>query len=270
MKHVVLVLCIFIISCKTTNVQNNSEPKPEAGVDLTMFYTPQELTKIEFIESTGRLIWIKDSLAWQATDILLEAIDPAQLKNSKGWVVHLNKPESPTVTFYQELNQKLDVIADVVFDKNFQNPNLILAPERTVTKREYNMVTALNTVRSSLKTACSPTVNSVVLPMENGWQVYILTATKEPGVIPIGGHKQYITSPDGKTILSEEAYSKSCIKLQEPKDPTIAMGLTHIVDDFPAPTHVFHNLQTGFIFYIKTEKGIWKIVEGEITLLQDT
>lgn len=268
MKPLFLIFCIFLTSCSTTS-QKSSELNSVSSSKLSMFYNPEDLFKKEFIENTGRLIWIKDSLAWQATDILVDAVDISQIKNGRGWIVHLDKPKTPTVSFYQDLEGKLHVIADVVFDQNFQNPTLQLTPDRNISLQEQSMVTALTTVRASIKEACSPTVNSVVLPMENGWQVYILTSTKEPGVIPVGGHKQYITSADGKVILSDEAYSKSCIKLKAPADSKGVM-LTHIVSDFPAPTHVFHNLQTGLTFYVKTERGIWKIHEGIISLLEES
>lgn len=265
MKFGLLLLSLFLVSCKTTSNNSSSIKQKEK-----IIYSVEEGLALDFIEYTGKMIWIKDSLAWQATDLLVAKADLNKYKNGKGWLVNLEVPETPTVTFYHELDGSLNIIADVIFDSDFQNPKLNIEPDRKISDTELNMLTARVTASSAITEACSERLNSVVLPIKNGWQVYLLTSTTEPNVIPAGGHRQIITSPDGKTILSNEAYSKSCFKLQVPDENSnvAALMMTHIVSDMPAPTHVFHSLQFGIPLFVSTKKGLWKVEGDKVSLIK--
>lgn len=76
-KLFVTVLALVICGCQTnpkqsTDQRNNVTTSEESQKPL--FYTPEQIQKLQFSEQAGYLIWIKDSLAWTATDKVREEL----------------------------------------------------------------------------------------------------------------------------------------------------------------------------------------------------
>ena len=69
--------------------------------------------------------------------------------------------------------------------------------------------------------------------------------TKE-GVWPLGGDVRYRVSPDGAKVVEKRQLHKSIIEREAPEqndEKQVAMGMhTHILDDVPEDSDVFHVL----------------------------
>ncbi len=119
--------------------------------------------------------------------------------------------------------------------------------------------------------ACAQTYNSVVLPAPgtaaDAWTVYLLPATTDPAVVPLGGtHRLDIAH--GR-IVSRRAFTHSCIQLKR-APPGAAMFITHLQDPTPTEIHVFWSLWARSPLYVSTGKDvIWKIEDGRIRRMQD-
>jgi hypothetical protein len=88
--------------------------------------------------------------------------------------------------------------------------------------------------------------NVAVLPAEEGqtW-VYLVPAPTKPNMWPLGGDVRYLISADGVKIMSKRQLHKSVIEVEPPKDKDnqqVAGMHTHVLDDIPEDTDVFHVL----------------------------
>ncbi len=88
--------------------------------------------------------------------------------------------------------------------------------------------------------------NVAVLPAEKGqvW-VYLGPAPTKPNVWPLGGDVRYLISADGTKIVSKRQLHKAVIEVEPPKDrdnQLVAGMHTHVLDDIPEDTDVFHVL----------------------------
>jgi hypothetical protein len=272
-KLLITVLVLVTCGCQTNSKQDSdnintvtsSEESPEP-----LFYTPEQIQKLQFSEQAGYFIWIKDSLAWTATDKVREEIDLSKIENPQGWLVHLDPEGNHRVSFYRSTRDgQILSFADVFYNDSFEISGFEANPKRTVTEEEKTMLEALSSAGNSITEACSENLNSVVLEDDAGWNVFFLTPPTEPAVIPIGGAQRILVSRDGMTVLEQESYSKSCMHLQPQGEDVHALMMTHIVDEIPSPVHVFTSLSYDYPLYIATSLGLWRIVDGDIEEVKD-
>lgn len=263
----------MICGCQTnpkqsTDQRNNVTTSEESQKPL--FYTPEQIQKLQFSEQAGYLIWIKDSLAWTATDKVREELDLSTIDNPLGWLVHLDPEGNHRVSFYRSASDgEIFSFADVYYNDSFEISGFEAHPKRAVAEDEIIMLTALSSAGNSITEACSENLNSVVLEDEEGWNVFFLTPPTEPGVIPIGGAQRLLVSQDGKSVLEHEHYSKSCMNLQPQGDDVDALMMTHIVDEIPSPVHVFTSLSYDYPLYVATSLGLWTVIDGDIEEVKD-
>jgi hypothetical protein len=120
---------------------------------------------------------------------------------------------------------------------------------------------------------CGEHYNTVVLPagtVGKGIRVYMLAATSQPDLMIAGGHFLYEYSEDGSKLLSQRAFTRSCIDLPLKGDPekgeVAALTLSHLLDPTPTEIHVFLNRNYGKSLYLLTtqNKLIWVVTEGAI------
>ncbi|AUD78180.1 hypothetical protein CW740_02565 [Kangiella profundi] len=272
-KLLMTVLVLAISGCQTNSKQatdsmDNVTAPGESQKPL--FYTPEQIQKIQFSEQAGYLIWIKDSLAWTATDKVREELDLSTIDNPLGWLVHLDPEGNHRVSFYRS-NSDGEILsfADVFYNDSFEISGFEAHPKRAVTEDEIVMLTALSSAGNSITEACSENLNSVVLEDDDGWNVFFLTPPTDPGVIPIGGAQRLLVSKDGKSVMEHEHYSKSCMNLQPQGEDVHALMMTHIVDEIPSPVHVFTSLSYDYPLYVATSLGLWQVIEGDIEEVKD-
>ncbi|MBD3666564.1 MAG: hypothetical protein HUJ16_01295 [Kangiella sp.] len=262
---------IIIIALLTTLWGCQTSPKKNPR-NVPLFYTPEQILKIQFSEQAGHLIWVKDSMAWIATDKIQEELDLSSVKNPKGWIVHLDPEGKHRVSFYREKDDgQMLSYADVFYDDNLEFTKLQINPIRALTVKEQQMLAALSTASDNITEACSENLNTVVLEEEAGWNVFLLTATTEPDVIPIGGAQRILVSQDGQNVIEKEHYSRACTKL-EPMMKGAKLKdafMTHLIDDVPSPIHVFTSLSYGIPLMVVTPIGAWTVVNGDIEEIKE-
>lgn len=192
----------------------------------------------------GREIYRQDRAAWLATDALLAAHSQTELADVRGWIV-VPTPTGDLVRFVSADDTGVHARWDIPVGTDGAEP-VVAAPSPDLTPDEIARWTARQTAIANMSPLqCGPSMNSVVArdPDSDAWMVWLLTATTESGVIPIGGHQRFRISADGRTVLSHENLSVGCMNMQPPREADqgdVAMVLvTHLVSDGPVETHVF-------------------------------
>jgi hypothetical protein len=137
-----------------------------------------------------------------------------------------------------------------------------------VTDEMEAMIRARNTAISATHVKCATGINPVVLPAsligKPGWLVYMLQSTHNPHELVLGGHHRFLISADGNQMLEDTALSKGClVSALDPKATFVL--LDRQVGDVPPETDVFTHFSSGLPFYIRTDRGIWRLDEGRMS-----
>jgi hypothetical protein len=225
---------------------------------------------LDVVEELGREIYRHDMAAAAATDIMLDqglALDDYPLR---GWVITENAA-GLLVTFIGEYDGEYKALFDVRPDRNTR-PSFALAEQRALSSEEAAQFRARMSAEAELKEPCSERYNSVVLqdPESDGWIVYWLAATMEPGAIVIGGHYRVMVSANGEEIIAADRLSRSCMVIEPPADSAAgdavaAAVVTHLVSSTPVETHVFLSLLHRKPIYVATGTDtIWAVEAGSI------
>lgn len=254
-----LALALPIAGCVTQPAKGVAKWSPLPA-------SPMELAEIARIEAIGHEIYRQDQLAWHATDALAAGGNARpETKGTNGWVI-TNLPHAAQVTFIIDDGIGLRVFADVVMP-NDGEPQISLSP-RVLSKTEVAMFRARETAIRSANNVCGGTLNSAILPADSGeWDVYVLAATTQPHVVPMGGHSRVRVSADGTLVRAIEPYSKTCLNMDDSGKNLAALMATHIVSDLPAPTHVFLSLTYPMPIMLATRTHLWRIERGNVLAL---
>jgi hypothetical protein len=235
---------------------------------------PPSKAELAAITERGRDLAGYDAAGWHASDAL-QAKQPKEgnigryiaRKTDKGWVVAFGRLDEQQESF-------LIAYQATQGDK----PDLFDVKEMTPTTKETTFFlsaskaidTALKDFTEHFKGEQRP-YNVAVLPAEKGqlW-VYLVPAPTRVGVFPLGGDARYLISADGKKIVTKRQLHKSVIEVEPPKDDTnkqVAGIHTHVLDDIPEDTDVFHVLTRKpsvpemvvtkqFVFQVDPDGGI--------------
>jgi hypothetical protein len=95
------------------------------------------------------------------------------------------------------------------------------------------------------------------------------------GIYPIGGDSRFLISPDGLVLIEDHRMHHSIIEPDLKKVEEIenlkAGFHTHVIDDVPEDTDVFHVLQTRVPEYVASKKYFYIVREdGSIICLGET
>jgi hypothetical protein len=208
--------------------------------------TPKELAAIT---ARGRDLAGYDAAAWHASDAL-------QLKQPKeGSIVRyiarkIDKRWSVAFGRLDEKGEKFLIAYEATqgdkpdaFDVKQLNPPREDAGFHATAAKGID--TSLEDFTSHFEGEQRP-YNVAVLPAEKAqvW-VYLIPAQTKPNIWPLGGDVRYLISQDGKKIVEKRQLHKSVIEVEPPKDNNNqqAAGIhTHVLDDTPEDTDVFHVL----------------------------
>ena len=91
-------------------------------------------------------------------------------------------------------------------------------------------------------------------PDSDNWLVWLLTATTDANILPMGGHYRFRISADGLTVVRRDLLSTGCLNMaltspDHPQRPE-ALVVTQIVSSGPVETHVFLSLQHHIPIYV--------------------
>ncbi len=230
--------------------------------------SPEESEAVARTEARAREIFLQDQLAWHATDF---ALDEKLLDGKRGghFLAVPNAEGGGSVYFIPERRfgrpkaHRVDALPDGSFALGARNLKL----EGETALRYAALREALN--QEDLK-LCSANVNSAVLPREdgNGWIVYVLSATTEPGKAFIGGHNRIVVGANG-TVGSVEHSARSCIGIDAtvsgPDGAKVAYQLvSHVISDMPWETHIFQAMTLDVQMFVPTEHAVWRIEGGRL------
>ncbi len=226
-------------------------------------------------ERLGRAIFEKDIATAFATDLLLESGALAGENRIIGWVTQQSEG-SLLVTYVAEQDGRRLVGYEVAFPGGLAGtPTIAPTPPQTPLVNERAiMYNARETAISELRPQCNTNYNTVVLPAsmigQQGWLVYMLVATINPGERILAGHAMAQISPDGLTSMGSTPLSLSCLitapDLPQGTEPA-GLYVTHLTTAWPLETHVYTSLLYGVPVFVQTNVGIWEVDGDRIELI---
>jgi hypothetical protein len=232
--------------------------------------TSSSLSKLEAV---GKALFENDRAAWLATDRLMES--NGRLPDGlRGWVT-LPSHGGWRVLFVQEQDGAYCSMLNVLVKKSGAGSLRRSETCEPLAPDQRAMFLARQTALSALRTSCSETYNTVVLPHEGAdaaWAVYLLAATEEAGKVVVGGHVRVLVSDGGLEIVDYQQLSRSCLTLELPSPDAgepVALVVSHVLGDHPIETHVFLSLLHRLRLLVVTESALWSVDKGDIRLLMD-
>jgi hypothetical protein len=216
---------------------------------------------VQFAMLLGKLIHRQDGWAARASDRLLQEHILEKDDRLRGWVI-THDETGGTVHFIGAAGPGLAVLYRVVF------PGYAASGERIERVDSPAPLTGALSAQFKAREAAlhssfkrfTKDVNIVALPAslvgKEGWLVYLLAATSNPGEILLGGHTRCHVSEDGERVLSVEPLSAAILRL--PIDAQVE-AVTHRITDFPLETHVFASLLYRRIIPVITASGLWEV-----------
>jgi hypothetical protein len=212
---------------------------------------PPTVEQLAAITSRGKLLAEYDLAAWHASDALQKLNPPAENvgryiahKTENGWVVafgRLDVKQDRFLVAYEATKGKKPEEYQV---KAIEPPSADAGFNRSAAKA---IDTVLKEFVENFKGEQRP-YNVAILPAEKSelW-VYLVPAPTKAGVWPLGGDVRYRVSKDGSRIIEKRQLHNSVIEIAAPEkgpDNQLAAGMhTHVLDDIPEDTDVFHVLQ---------------------------
>lgn len=254
------LLAITITGCATSPPPRASNWNPQPA-------SPEELQAIAAITKTGRAIHRMDQFVWHAADALAVAAPDRLVPPGSGYAV-TELDGVVRVSFLGEEHGRLHVIADV--DMSHSSPTVTLDPAREPDDGERRQMRASATALAAAPNVCEGLRNTVVLPVDGGaMDVYVLAASKDPAIVPLGGHARVRVSADGTGVLAFEPYSKACLDFDTDRQPSKGrldtLMATLVLSDLPAPTHVYTSLTYPWPILLASKTHLWKVADGRIT-----
>ncbi len=236
---------------------------------------PPTAEQLAAIARRGKLLAEYDQAAWHASDAVMKLNPNAEhvgryiaRKTDKGWVVAFGRLDSKSDRFLVAYEATQGKNPDEFQVKSFNPPSADAAFNRSAAK-------AIDTTQKefveNIKGERRP-YNVAVLPAEKSelW-VYFVPAPTKPDVWPLGGDVRYRVSADGSRIVEKRQLHNTVIEIAAPKpgpDNQPAAGMhTHVLDDTPEDTDVFHVLtrKPAVPEIIITEKSVFGVeVDGTI------
>ncbi len=244
--------------------------------------TPDEIkpyeTAITDAAHWGRLMHDQDQAAWKATDIVFKDAAVRNDKRMRGYITE-STAAGIRVVFVGEDNGKLVGLYENT--PSSQATFTTDSPARELTADELAAFTARRTASAAFIAPCSDHYNSIVLPEDSGsdrkWRVYLMPGVKDPNIVPFGGYYRYEISADGKTILAQRPFTKSCAMISNSGAKGMPHGfkpagmmITHLLDPQPTEVHVFVSLTYEQPVIVVTDAWMWKVSGDHIEAFEKT
>ena len=211
---------------------------------------PPTAEQLAAISRRGKLLAEYDQAAWHSSDAVQKLNPKAEStgryiarKTEKGWVVAFGKLDEKGERFLIGYEASQGKNLDEFQVKSFDPPAVDTAFNRSAARA---IDTILKDFVENFKGEQRP-YNVAVLPAEKSelW-LYLVPAPTKPDVWPLGGDVRYRVSADGSRIVEKRQLHNTVIEMPAPKrgpDEQLAAGMhTHVLDDTPEDTDVFHVL----------------------------
>ena len=221
-----------------------------ATEDGTAKAKPPTADQLAVITRRGKLLAEYDQAAWHSSDAFQKLNPNAEhivryiaRKTEKGWVVAFGRLDEKKNRFLVAYEAHQGKKSDEFQVKSFDPPAEDAKFNRSAAKA---IDTAQKDFVEKFKGEQRP-YNVAVLPAEKSelW-VYFVPAPTKVDVWPLGGDVRYLMSDDGSRIIEKRQLHTAIIENPAPKpdpDNQLAAGMhTHVLDDTPGETDVFHVL----------------------------
>ena len=237
------------------------------GTALAQDAPPQQVQVWSIPETVrlGQAIWRQDMASARATDAFLAAYAGKLPEGLIGWIV-VEDGRNQRVRFLAGTMDAPRAFKDVVVDDHLRAGAVVDAADLTLTPDELARFSARMTAALGIGTLrCAARYNPVILknPDGEGWLVWLLASTTQPGLVPMGGHYRFHISADGKTVERREQLSSSCLDMdssQVRQGGQIAGLFTNvIVAPQPLEIHVFLSLLNQLPIYTSAGDKLWEV-----------
>jgi hypothetical protein len=217
------------------------------AVDPQQRNAPPTAEELAAITARGRSLAGYDQAAWHASDALQAKFRQPEgvrgyvaRKTEKGWAVAFGRLDDQRAKYLIAFEATQGKDANQFVVKKIDPPREETGFFRSAARA---IETAQKDFTAHFQGEPRP-YNVAVLPAEKGqFWVYFVPAATKPGVWPLGGDVRYLVSEAGTRIQSKRQLHKSIIENEPPKDPDnrqVAGIHTHVLDDVPEDTDVFH------------------------------
>lgn len=233
---------------------------------------PPAKVEVWSLQQTGEIgsaIFIQDRAAWRATDVLLAHIDGETDHGLIGWIV-VEQGDARLVRFLSGDPAAPLPGYDILVDKNGDAGPAIKSKDAVLPDDQVAHYLARNTAIANVGALrCTANFNTVVLddPDSDSWLVWLLAATSESDVVPMGGRYRFHVSADGRTLEKREQLSGGCLNMDRPPaapdGEVLGIGTTVLVAPQPLEIHVFLSLLNRLPIYVMAGDKIWS-VEGAL------
>ncbi len=290
-NSVLCVACItffslYIFGCAGLPKNGQTERNPAPAEEPASIAIPSELQeKISLSEALGGELYITDKIAIIGTDVMLENIKDPLKAGIRGYTVFRDgdMQGQPTGSwsvkfFVNKSEPKIGYIVHITPPipppGNATTKFKVVTPARKPSKDELVLFHAIRTAVDAIPDKVQP-LNPVLMPAlaigEDGFLVYLLAGTKKDNTAVFGKHYRVVVSMDGRSASRVEPLTKTVLEvpipLPKPDGTKPDLVVTHLLGDYPLETHVFTSLLHHKALYVGTEKYIWRINEGKISLV---
>jgi hypothetical protein len=268
----ILMAVALSVGCQPSgHGKTASDEAPRPPIPTTL------LPGVSQAQRLGLLLFVHDSIGARATDAVHRKqrnFDPRvrgwlTLRSGEGWVVPFLTNDGGAIAALYRVRFASSADAEPEVEV-LDNPEPV---DETIAR----MFDARETAKHQSFRVCSNHYNTVVLPGaeigQDGWLVYLLAATTEPGVVVSGGHHRFLVSADGRNVVDHFQFTKACLTLPAPKPPagarvTGAM-ITHLTSETPTEVHVYLSLLHHMPFYVSLPKTrtLWEVDGRDIELI---
>ncbi|WP_312784815.1 hypothetical protein [Brevundimonas sp.] len=258
-----LVSLLAALSLSLASAVQAADDKPPPQVEVW------SLTQTGAI---GSAIFVQDRAAWRATDVLLPLLEDRPDHGLIGWIV-VDQGDAQLVRFLRGDPTAPLPGYDILVDKNGDAGPAVQSKDAALPDDQIAHYLARNLAVANIgDLRCTASFNTVVLddPDSDGWLVWLLAATTDANIVPMGGHYRFHVSADGRSLEKREQLSGGCLNMdrrQAGQDgQPAALFTTVLVAPQPLEVHVFLSLLNRLPIVIGTGDKIWA-VEG--TMIQE-
>lgn len=216
----------------------------------------------------GNLIYSYDQAAWHSSDVMVETLSKARLREIRGWVVEPDGDALSVLYYGYEGETPYGV-----FIAKFQRGKVTASHEikpgeaRTLTQAQLQMAQARKAATDSVDTGCvEAPYNTIVVPPVSetaSVDVYLLTPQMKTSEYPFGIHHLVTVGPDGK-VAASRAFTKACLMIPA-QDGAAGLMITHLLDPTPTEIHVWLSAWARLPVYVATgEDDVWVVTPDAI------
>jgi hypothetical protein len=200
----------------------------------------EEQAALRSAEAMGLTIYKHDHAAAVATDALAALGIFKSDKRGRGWITEA-RGEGILVTFISaDANEAPQALYRVSVSKAGEvtgPPEEIKVPEPLTEFESHAAAARLFAAKYSFQ-PCAEHYNTVVLPADSSalpnWVVYLIPGTQDALRIPLGGAHRLELDATGRHLISERAFTRSCLVLGDPKGNAklrpVMLVATHLMD----------------------------------------